>query len=89
MTYKSPYGTPEGLERRLAVWANQLGRDRRYPWVGSGLIADLQLAAKTLGCPAGLFAPVPPPPPPKPGIPPPPPPKRVPPPPPPKPGFDL
>lgn len=51
MTYKSPYGVPEGLERRLAQWANQLSRDKTYPWVGSGLIDDLKLASTTLGAP--------------------------------------
>jgi hypothetical protein len=48
--YQSPYGKPDkDLGKRLAYWANQLSHDRRYPWVGLGLIADLNCAAKQLG----------------------------------------
>ena len=44
-----PFGKPEGLEKRLAMWANQLGRDSRYPWIGLGIIDDLKCAARMLG----------------------------------------
>ena len=43
------FGKTEGLGERLAYWANQLGRDRQYPWVGTGLIDDLKCAAKLQG----------------------------------------
>lgn len=46
---ESKYGRREGLDKRLAYWANQLGRDRQYPWVGTGLIDDLKAAAEALG----------------------------------------
>lgn len=37
------------LGKRLAYWANQLGTDKRYPWIGMGIIDDLEAAAKQLG----------------------------------------
>lgn len=43
------FGEVSGLGPRLAYWANQLGKDRNYPWVGTGLIDDLKCAAKQLG----------------------------------------
>lgn len=43
------FGTREGLEKRLAMWARQLGADKRYPWVGMGLIDDLKCASRELG----------------------------------------
>jgi hypothetical protein len=43
------FGKREGLEKRLAMWANQLGRDKSYPWVGLGLIDDLKCASRELG----------------------------------------
>lgn len=43
------FGKPENLEKRLAMWANQLSRDRKYPWVGLGLIDDLKCACRELG----------------------------------------
>jgi hypothetical protein len=50
------FGEPEGIGKRLAGWASQLGRDRKYPWVGTGLIDDLKCAAKLLGAdPEVLF----------------------------------
>lgn len=42
-------GEPEGLGKRLAYWANQLSRDRSFPWVGLGLIEDLKCAARLQG----------------------------------------
>lgn len=51
MSYEDtrPYGKPEGLGKRLAMWANQLGHDTKYPWAGLGLIDDLNEAARQLG----------------------------------------
>lgn len=43
------FGAPEGLPQRLATWANQLSRDKQYPWVGTGLIDDLKCAARLMG----------------------------------------
>jgi hypothetical protein len=45
------FGIPEGLGRRLNTWANQLSRDKSYPWLGTGIIADLKCAAQQLGAP--------------------------------------
>lgn len=43
------FGKPEGLEKRLAYWARQLSMDKKYPWVGLGLIDDLKCACRELG----------------------------------------
>jgi hypothetical protein len=43
------FGKREGLEKRLAMWARQLGMDKRYPWVGLGLIDDIKAACRELG----------------------------------------
>lgn len=43
------FGKRDGLEKRLAMWANQLSRDKQYPWVGLGLIDDLKCAAREMG----------------------------------------
>lgn len=43
------FGKRENLEKRLAMWANQLSCDRKYPWVGLGLIDDLKAASRELG----------------------------------------
>ena len=39
------------LGKRLAYWAHQLRCYKSYPWVGSGLIADLEAAAQAHGAP--------------------------------------
>lgn len=39
----------DDLGKRLAYWANQLSRDKSYPWVGTGLIGDLKTVAKLHG----------------------------------------
>jgi len=58
MTLK--YGAREGLADRLDDWRNRLGKDRSLPWIGLGLIADLQAAADALnGKPAKVAAPEP------------------------------
>lgn len=43
------FGKPENLEKRLAMWANQLSCNPKYPWVGLGLIDDLKCACRELG----------------------------------------
>lgn len=68
------FGSADGLGSRLAYWANQLSRNRNYPWVGTGLIDDLKCAAKLHGAdfdalfPLEIYVPPkdPPPPPPPP-----------------------
>lgn len=42
------YGAREGLADRLERWAEQLGTDKKYPWIGTGIIADLKTAADAL-----------------------------------------
>jgi len=51
MTADRRFGIPDGLGRRMNTWANQLSRDKSYPWVGTGLIDDLKCAARELGAP--------------------------------------
>lgn len=43
------FGKPENIEKRLAMWAQQFSMDKRYPWVGLGLIDDLKCACRMLG----------------------------------------
>lgn len=43
------FGKPEGIEKRLAMWYNQLARDKSYPWVGLGLLDDIKCACRMLG----------------------------------------
>lgn len=60
MSKDRQFGIPEGLGRRLNTWANQLATDKRYPWVGTGLIDDLKAAAQIVGAPKfeEMFPPV-------------------------------
>jgi len=44
----SPYGNPEGIAERLREWAERLGKDHRFPFVGLGLFKDLEAAANIL-----------------------------------------
>lgn len=44
----SVYGKPAGLPARLLRWADQLATDRRFPWIGTGIIEDLKLTAYLL-----------------------------------------
>ena len=46
--YASPYGQLRGLPQRLAQWRARLGTDRTLPWVGTGLIADLEATMRLL-----------------------------------------
>lgn len=43
------FGKPENIEKRLAMWIAQLSSDKRYPWIGLGLIDDLKCACRMLG----------------------------------------
>ena len=45
--YQSPYGRPSGLRERLAAHRNNLS-STRYPWQGTGIIADLELLMQIL-----------------------------------------
>ena len=42
------FGTVIGLPQRLAAHINRLGTDRSLPWVGLGLINDLEIAVQLL-----------------------------------------
>ena len=46
--YTSPFGKENGLSARLEKWAEDLSKNRQYPWVGLGLIADLKAAAAVI-----------------------------------------
>lgn len=46
--YVSPHGHVAGLAERLAKWMDRCGRDKTLPWVGLGLIADLEVAVQLL-----------------------------------------
>lgn len=48
-TPERAFGKPEGIEKRLAMWARQFSTDKRYPWVGMGFIDDLECACRMLG----------------------------------------
>ena len=43
--YVSPFGKSEGMAARLRAHVKKLGTDKSLPWVGLGLIADLNAAA--------------------------------------------
>ena len=42
------YGKHEGLRERLLDWANRMSNDKSWPWVGLGIIDDIELAASLL-----------------------------------------
>jgi hypothetical protein len=47
--YVSPYGKPRGLPQRLAAWPRRISSTEEYrPWLGTGIIEDLKLAAAIL-----------------------------------------
>lgn len=47
-SYVSPYGHLSGLRERLARTLDRLGRDRSLPWVGLGLVNDLEVTLQLL-----------------------------------------
>lgn len=47
MTYASPYGSPVGLRARLVKHRAALGA-KHHPWLGLGLVADLDLIMQFL-----------------------------------------
>lgn len=47
--YDRAFGKPENIEKRLAMWKRQLSMDKGFPWVGLGLIDDLDCACRMLG----------------------------------------
>lgn len=49
MSDERAFGKREGLGERLAYWANQLSVNKQFPWIGTGIIDDLKLAAKIQG----------------------------------------
>lgn len=55
MTYERLFGHPENIEKRLLAWRRQLGIDKNFPWVGTGLLDDLVCAAKLLGADVSEF----------------------------------
>lgn len=55
MAYERLFGHPENIEKRLVAWRRQLGVDRSFPWVGTGLLDDLVCAAKLLGADVSEF----------------------------------
>ena len=46
--YVSPHGHLVGLRARLAQWAARMGTDRSLPWVGLGLVNDLEVVVQLL-----------------------------------------
>lgn len=53
--YERHFGDPDGIEKRLVAWRRQLGTDKNYPRVGTGLLDDLVCAAKLLGANVSEF----------------------------------
>lgn len=51
------FGKEEGLGKRLAMWANSLGRNKSYPWLGLGIVDDIKCAARLLGVDPDAFYP--------------------------------
>lgn len=42
------FGTLAGLRLRLAEWVDRAGTDRSLPWIGLGIIQDLELVMRLL-----------------------------------------
>lgn len=55
MTYQRMHGSENGLAERLKMWRRQLGSDKTYPWLGTGLCDDLVTAARLLGADVSEF----------------------------------
>lgn len=43
-----PYGQIRGLAERLAEWVERCKRDKSLPWVGLGLVADMEAVVRLL-----------------------------------------
>jgi hypothetical protein len=46
--YENPHGKAAGLSGRLHRFADALCTDRKYPWMGTGIVDDLRAAAATI-----------------------------------------
>ena len=46
--YVSPHGHVSGLRDRLAAMIPRLGQDKSLPWVGLGLVQDLEIVVQLL-----------------------------------------
>jgi len=46
--HTSPYGKLEGLPARFDALAQRLRKDRSFPWLGTGIIQDIDLMRKYL-----------------------------------------
>lgn len=55
MAEERAFGIPDGIEKRLLMWRRQLATDKTFPWIGTGLVADLECAAKMLGADVSEF----------------------------------
>lgn len=44
----SQYGQIKGLPERIAEWVQRCSRDKSLPWVGLGLIADMEAVVRLL-----------------------------------------
>lgn len=47
--YDNRFGQQEGLKERLGDWIHRLSTDRQLPWIGLGIIKDLEAAIVALG----------------------------------------
>lgn len=48
MTYERKYGKIEGITERTADWVRRVSEDKALPWVGLGLIDDLEVILRLL-----------------------------------------
>jgi hypothetical protein len=55
MTYERMHGREEGIAERLKMWRRQLGTNKGYPWLGTGICDDLVTAARMLGADVSEF----------------------------------
>jgi hypothetical protein len=47
-SHVSPHGHLSGVRGRLRQWIDRMGRDRTLPWVGVGLVKDLEVILQLL-----------------------------------------
>lgn len=55
MAYERMHGQEKGIAERLKMWRRQLGTDKNYPWMGTGICDDLVTAARMLGADVSEF----------------------------------